>query len=276
MKATINGANIYYEVLGSGEPLVLVEGWGYSSWMWYKQRVLASSLRLIIFDNRGVGLSDPLDHPYTMGEFAEDLQGLLDHIGVDKAYILGVSMGGMIALEFVLRHPKRVKGLVVCSTGPGRRGKPASQDVLKVMFESPSWDLRASVRRKMSVAFSKRFQDERKEEFEKVLDLRLPWMPSQGSLINQASAVADFDVLDRLKEIVCPTLIVAGTEDLVVPYENSLELHSRIAPSALHLFRGAGHLVFIECSEGFNRIVLRFIRDVEGAVFVRSECEEEC
>jgi pimeloyl-ACP methyl ester carboxylesterase len=276
VKAKINGANIYYELLGSGEPLVLVEGWGYSSWMWYKQRVLASGLRLIVFDNRGVGLSDGLDHPYTMGEFAGDLRGLLDHLGLDRAYILGVSMGGMIALEFALRYPSHVDGLVLCSTGPGNRGKPASREVLAVMFEPPTQDLRGWLKRKMSVAFSKRFLSERKEEFEEVLDLRLPWVPEHTSLINQANAVAGFDVLDRLHEVVCPTLIVTGTVDVVVPYENSLMLQSGIANSALHLFRGAGHLVFIECSEAFNKMVVDFIHKVEEGSFSRAECEEEC
>jgi len=276
VNAKINGANIYYELLGSGEPLVLVEGWGYSSWMWYKQRALASHMRLVVFDNRGVGLSDGLEHPYTMGEFAEDLRGLLDHLGLDMAYILGVSMGGMVALEFALRYPGRVKGLILCSTGPGRRGKPASQEVLAIMFEPPAQDLREWLRRKMSVAFSKRFLAERKEEFEEVVDLRLPWIPEQTSLINQANAVAGFDALDRLRGVVCPTLIAAGTEDLVVPYENSLMLHSGIANSALHFFRGAGHLVFIECSEGFNRVVVDFVHRVEEGSFTRMEREEEC
>lgn len=276
MIASINGGNIYYEVKGEGLPLVLVEGWGYSSWMWYKQRELASEVRLVIFDNRGVGLSDRLERPYTMREFAEDLRGLVDFLGLGKFHLLGVSMGGMIALEFALRYPGRLKGLILCATGPGVRGRQASREVLDVMFEPPTHDVRGWLRRKMSVAFSQRFLTQRGDEFERVINLRLPWVPEQASLINQASAVAGFDALDRLHEVKTPTLIVAGREDRVVPYENSLILHSRIEPSALHIFRGAGHLVHIECSEAFNNLVLGFLRDVENSSFIRMEAEGGC
>jgi pimeloyl-ACP methyl ester carboxylesterase len=272
--AKINGANIYYEIDGNGEPLVLIEGLGYSSWMWYRQRELAKKFRLVIFDNRGVGASDRLENAYTMEEFAKDLRDLLNHLEIQTAHLLGVSMGGMIALEFALSYPKFVKTLVLCSTSPGIRGKSAEREVLSLMFEPPSTDLRSWIKRKMSVAFSKRFLTT--EEFEKVIELRLPWIPDQASLLNQASAVARFDVLDRLHQIDKPTLIIAGMEDRVVPYENSLLLHSKISLSALHIFRHAGHLVFIECAQKFNTLVSDFINDVNLAKFKRRKVEEEC
>jgi len=144
------------------------------------------------------------------------------------------------------------------------------------MFEPTTLDVRGSLRRKMSVAFSQRFLTHHQEEFERVLDMRLPWVPDQESLLNQAAAVAGFDVLDRLRGLFAPTLIVAGTDDRVVPYENSLILHSHIGPSALHLFRGAGHLVHIECYKAFNSLVGRFVREVEAGSFMRREAEEDC
>ncbi len=277
MNAEINGANIYYELLGDGEPLVLIEGWGYASWMWYRQRELAGSLRLLIYDNRGVGASSRLDSPVTMDTFADDLVGLLDHVSIGRAHVLGVSMGGMIALQFALRYERRVQSLVLCSTGPGARGKPADPSVTRIMFEPRGPDTIGWLRRKMSVAFSDRFLAQHGDEFEKVLQLRLPWIPDDTSLLNQAKAVAAFDVLDRLSDLDVPALVVAGTADRVVPPENSFTLYSRIPQSSLHLFRGAGHLVPIECADQFNRLVLDFIRNIGGSETLKKEVvEHQC
>ncbi len=104
-----NGINIYYEVHGSGEPLLLIEGLGYSSWMWYKQvPVLSKSHKVIIFDNRGAGNTDKPDSEYTVELMAEDAAGLLSELGVESAHVLGVSLGGYIAQELEKQFPEFV------------------------------------------------------------------------------------------------------------------------------------------------------------------------
>ncbi len=116
----VNGINMYYETHGEGEPLLLIEGLGYSSWMWYKQiPELSKQYRVIVYDNRGVGNSDKPDSEYTIELMADDAASLLSALGVGSAHVLGVSMGGYIAQELALRHSEKVKSLTLASTNKG-------------------------------------------------------------------------------------------------------------------------------------------------------------
>jgi len=112
-----NGVNLYYEEHGSGEPLILIMGFTVSSigWRW-NLPAFAQEFRTIVFDNRGVGQSDKPDEPYSMAMFADDTAGVLDGLGIDQAHVFGISMGGMIAQEFTLRNPQRVKTLTLGCT----------------------------------------------------------------------------------------------------------------------------------------------------------------
>ena len=102
----VGDLNIYYEVRGEGEPLLMISGYGDSSEVWFCQITgLCREYRVILFDNRGAGRSDKPDIPYTMQMFAQDTAGLLEALSIDTAHIYGVSMGGMIAQEFALRYP---------------------------------------------------------------------------------------------------------------------------------------------------------------------------
>lgn len=117
---TANGINIYYETHGEGEPLLLIEGLGYSSWMWYKQiPELSKKHRVIVYDNRGVGHTDKPDSEYTIELMADDAASLLSALGVESAHVMGVSMGGYIAQELALRHPEKVRSLILAGTNNG-------------------------------------------------------------------------------------------------------------------------------------------------------------
>ena len=116
----VNGINMYYETHGEGEPLLLIEGLGYSSWMWYKQiPELSKEYRVIVYDNRGVGRSAKPDSEYTIELMADDAASLLTALGVESAHVLGVSMGGYIAQELALRHPEKVRSLILAGTNRG-------------------------------------------------------------------------------------------------------------------------------------------------------------
>src|SRR5258707_1069095 len=115
--AKINGIEIYYEVHGSGEPLLLIIGLGTNATGWYLQIPgFSKEYRVIAFDNRGAGRSENPNEPYTMPQMAEDAIGVLDTLGVDAAHVFGMSLGGMIAQELALRHPERVKTLSLGGT----------------------------------------------------------------------------------------------------------------------------------------------------------------
>ena len=120
-KATVNGVRIHYNVEGSGEPLFLIMGFSGSRMAWFFQRrAFRKDLQVVTFDNRGVGHSDKPPGPYSMRMMADDVVGLMDHLDIEKAHVLGVSMGGMIAQEIAISHPGRVRKLVLASTFAGR------------------------------------------------------------------------------------------------------------------------------------------------------------
>mgnify|MGYP000324196509 CR=1 FL=1 len=260
-----DGARIYYEVRGSGSPLLLIESWGYSSWMWFRQLdAFSREHACVIFDNRGVGLSDKPDEPYTVALMAKDAINVLKAAGFVEAHVLGVSLGGFIAQEMAISWPEFVKSLVLVSTSCGVRGVPMPLETFKILnLPKGTMPLRDWLKMRLLPAFSERFAHEHPEVVERVLDLYMANRPPAHAVWRQAQAAAAFDSLDRLGEVRAPTLIIAGSDDRVVPAENARILHERIPNSRLVLFKGCGHLLFIEKPDAFNELVLRFLKSVD-------------
>jgi len=261
-------AKIYYEVKGEGSPLVLVEGLGYAVWMWVMQvDDLSRDFKLIMFDNRGVGKSDKPPYPYTMDLFAEDLKAVLDVNNVERAHILGVSMGGMIAQQFAFKYPSRVKSLILVATHHGGKDVvPPSREIMEVMFGPPPphiKDEKELYMWKMSYALSKKWYDENRNIVERLVELRLAEPQPPEAYLNQASAAFAFDASAKVSEITAPTLIIHGSDDPVVPIENAHSLHRKISSSSLIIFKGAWHLVHVERAPLFNNAVRVFVRLVE-------------
>src|SRR5215469_10139770 len=129
------GAKIYWDEQGKGEPILLIMGLGYSSVMWYRTRpILAARYRTLAFDNRGLGRSDVPAGPYPIALMASDAAAVLDAAETESAHVLGISMGGMIAQEFALEYPQRVRSLILgCTTAGGPtavRAEPAATQIL--------------------------------------------------------------------------------------------------------------------------------------------------
>ena len=136
-KTVSNGINLYYETHGTGKPLVLISGLGYSLWQWHKMApFLAEHFTVITFDNRGVGQSDKPAGPYTVQMLAADTVGLLDALKIEKAIIMGHSMGGFIAQAIALEYPERVDKLILCSTNfGGPHHVPVTPEAMKVLTD---------------------------------------------------------------------------------------------------------------------------------------------
>ncbi len=135
-KIQVGEVKLNYDVAGKGEPLLLIMGLGASSAQWDPELVteLARTFRVITFDNRGTGQSDKPDAPYSIEMFADDAAGVLDQLDIRRAHIFGVSMGGMIAQEFALRHPNRTATLTLgCTTAGGTHGVPPPPESLKIL-----------------------------------------------------------------------------------------------------------------------------------------------
>lgn len=268
---------IYYETFGSGPTtLLLIEGIGYSRWMWDRQvEELPRSLKLVVFDNRGVGKSSSPPGAYSMKDFAEDIQCIVRDAGLQNLYVLGVSMGGMVAQEYYFEHRENVKGLILSNTNYGKGSVLPSTQVLKTLSEGASSAFTfEGISERMRGAFSEGFTKEHKDEFDELVRRRLAIGDDAKGYMGQLYAVVGFDSHERLGGIAAPTLVITGEKDIVVPPENASELHKMIPNSRLLVFKGAGHALCIERSQDFNRSVLSFIDEVESGRFRRTENPE--
>lgn len=260
-RVKVNDVELYYELYGAGEPLLLIEGLGYAAWMWYRQvPELSRHYRVIIFDNRGVGNSDKPDRPYTIEMMAGDAAGLLKALGVPRAHILGVSMGGYIAQAFAVAYPEMTNKLVLaCTSFGGPNAVPTPGETLMAMTCAAGGTPEEIILRAMAPALTPKFLEQEKEEVAKIVRWRLEKPTPRYAWQHQFNAVARANLEDRVTGIVAPTLILTGAKDRVIPTENSKLLHEKIRGSVLKIFPDTGHLFFIEKYREFNAAVLEFL-----------------
>jgi pimeloyl-ACP methyl ester carboxylesterase len=236
-------------------------------------RTFKKHYKAITFDSRSLGKTGGCGKPYTVRTVADDTVGLMDHLGLDRAHVLGLSMGGMIAQEIAINYPERVNKLVLASTSPGGwEEHEAHPDILRVMGVNDSYradsfsadDFRSMNTLKyistiISVAFSKRL-------YRMIcvpvgtLYLRLAASGMEG-IIQQIEAMADYDTRDRLHMIQAPTLVMTGTEDRLVPPRHSEVMASAIPNAKLVKVDGGSHALLVEMRKRFNKEILDFLRD---------------
>jgi len=263
--AKVGDINIYYEIHGKGEPLVLIYGYAGDSGLWFRQLpVLSKKYRVIAFDNRGVGRSDKPDIPYTMAMMAGDIAGLLDTVGIDAAHIFGISMGGMIAQHFALDYPQRVISLILGCTFCGGvhsiQPKPESVAALFDFERLKKMTPEEVVRQLIPFLFSQEFIEKNPGIVEQRVAKSLEYPLLLHGFTRQAEVIAGHDTYELLPRIKSPTLVVAGDNDRLIPVENSRILASRIPEAELVILKGPGHEFFIEDADEANRIVLDFLR----------------
>ncbi len=258
-----NGQELYYEVHGDGPALVLVMGIGYDSSLWTLAQVpvLSTQFQVILVDNRDAGRSSKARHPYKIADMADDLAGLLDALGIQRSHLLGLSMGGMIALEFALRHGDRLDRLVLAGTGaaPAR----SAVDPIQIWSWVKANDATGEVfgGQQFVSLFSTAFlrNHEAVRDTTELLASN-PYPMSPEAYGRQADAYRQFDALDRLAAITAPTLVVVGEQDLLTPPWIAREVAEAIPGARFEVIRGDGssHVVPIECPDEFNRLVLDF------------------
>jgi len=263
--ARVRDINIYYEIHGKGEPLVLIYGYAGHSGLWFRQTpVLSNKYRVIAFDNRGVGRSDKPDTPYTMAMMAGDIAGLLDTIGIDTAHVFGISMGGMIAQHFALNYPKRVISLMLGCTFCGGvhsiQPEPESMAALFDFERMKKMTLEEIVRQLIPFLLSHEFIERNPDIVEERVAKSLEYPTPMHGVTRQAEAIMGHDTYELLPRIKSPTLVIAGDNDRLIPVENSRILASRIPKAELAIIKGAGHEFFIEDAEETNQVVLGFLR----------------
>lgn len=248
-----DGVEIAYDVSGppSAEPIVFVEGIGYGRWMWrWVRDALEPTYRTICFDNRGTGDSDQPEGPYTIPEMAGDLEAVLAAEAVDRAHVVGASLGGMIAQRYAIEYD-RAGTLALCSTTHGGPDAvPMPEETQAAIFAVPEGaDERETIRHRMRPAVSAGFYEEQPELVDRIVEWRLETDASDDARIAQAAAGGSFDASDELDSIDQPALVVHGTEDRVVPVENARLLADGLQNATLELIEGGPHLVVVETPE---------------------------
>jgi 3-oxoadipate enol-lactonase len=248
---------ISWEERGDGAPLLLIQGLGYGRWSWEPLVPgLAERYRVLWFDNRGIGDSDKPDGPYTARLMAEDARQVLDEAGVERAHVLGASLGGMIAQELAAGTPERVDKLVLCCTTPGGAATVPMPDVTVRLFaEAPTLAPEVALRRFVENALA---ADASAELIQELYERRVANPPDPAGWQAQAAAGLTFEGVDGA--ITAPTLIVTGTEDNVVDPHNSDVLAERIPGAEVQRIDGTGHLFFWEQPGACVRIISEFLQ----------------
>jgi pimeloyl-ACP methyl ester carboxylesterase len=250
--------NLAYDVAGSGEPLLLIQGLGYGRTGWGPApALLARRFRVVSFDNRGFGGSEITPGPYTTAQLSSDALALLDALEIERAHVVGISLGGMIAQELVLAAPERVTKLVLCSTTAGGPDSvPMPQQTVALMGRQPQLDPREAMRLFVENALSPSPPEALVGE---IVAYRTANPPDGAGWYAQATAGAAHDAMDRLGEIRVPTLVVHGTADNVVDAGNAPLIVNAIPGARLEVFEGVGHLLPWERPEEFVALVEEFL-----------------
>jgi pimeloyl-ACP methyl ester carboxylesterase len=259
--AVNQGAKIYWDEVGEGEPLLLIMGLGYPSDAWHRTRpVLARRYRTIALDNRGIGRSEMPPGPYPIALMASDAAAVLDAAHADSAHIFGMSMGGMIAQEFALQYPKRVRSLVLGCTAAGGPSALASEPEAAEMLASR---LEMTVEQAARAAVFFIYDAGTPQELiEQDLAVRRPWFPRPEAYLAQLQGILMWESYSRLEQIHAPTLVIHGEHDRLVPVGNARLIAEKISGAKLVVLPNAGHIFTTDQADEAHRAILKFLETV--------------
>jgi 3-oxoadipate enol-lactonase len=259
-QALVNGVHLFYDRLGSGEPLVLIHGLGERKEGWKFQHPLGEHFDLIIPDLRGFGRTKcPDGQEISINAFAKDIAALLDHLGIKEAHICGLSMGGMVSQELYKLYPEKVKSLILASSAA----------------YVPKW-----LAKFLLFLNEKKYQNMTVDQYVPNATLRCVYDKSED-MIQTGNAIwsehldgflpawkecLQIDYRETLKTIHVPALIIACQKDRILPAYNQKQMHKLIPTSKLHMIKKAGHAGKIEKPGEFNSALLDFLlNDVNHA-----------
>lgn len=235
---------LYWESTGTGEPVLLIHGLGLSGGAWWRTvDALAPTMRVVTFDHRGIGQSQSLGYAYTTEAMADDAISILDALDLDRVHVYGFSLGGMVAQQVVLRHPGRVRSLVLGGThSGGRRMTYPDPDVLaffrrraRMTSEQAAW---ASV----PYNYGPRSRSEQVERIAQDIERRLRNPFNERAYRAQLLAGSLHNCFGRLERIRAPTLVVHGAQDRIIPVANAFSSAERVPGAELKILDHAGHL----------------------------------
>ncbi len=221
---------------------------------------LCPHFQLVLYDKRGHGLSDAPEPPYTAGDLAGDVVGLLDYLKIDQAVVCGISVGGIIAQAMALNHSRRVRSLILCDTG----ARIGTLDSWRQRIETVrAGGLQSLVTMTMERWFSNGFRERSAADVRGYANMLLA--TNVEGYIGTCCALRDADFRSALSRLVQPALVLVGAEDIATPPELGRELAGLIPGARFSMIDGAGHLPCIEQPQAVIEHMMRFFREVQIA-----------
>ncbi len=259
---SINVADISigYRVFGSGYPLLLIMGYGSTMNLWESSliRKLASRFKVVIFDNRGTGISTTGTKPFSIEQFCEDTARLMDAIGIQQAHVLGWSMGSLIAQELILRHPSRVNKLILYATYSSEGMFPPSPEIIQQLTDMTGTPEERGMRF-ISTLFPGIWLQNNGQRIGEIFFRPMGNLPEE-TLQQQSKAIDEWNGSEgRLGEISNPVLLITGTEDCLVLPQNSHFMHEKIPNAQLELIGNGGHGLMFQYPDIFCEKVVAFL-----------------
>jgi pimeloyl-ACP methyl ester carboxylesterase len=276
-RALMNGVNLFYEVVGEGRPMIFVHEFAGEAASWAPQvRFFARRYRTIAYNARGYPPSDVPDDPaaYSQRQAVDDIRGVLDHLKIDKAHVVGLSMGGYAALHFGLTYPERALSLVVAGAGYGskpeeREGFRRDSATIVERFEREGMEKVADTYAMGPTRVQ--FLDKDPTGWKEFHEL-LAKQSARGHALTmrgvQMTRPSIYELTDRMAKLEVPTLIMTGDEDEPC-LEPAIHMKRTIPTAGLVIIPKSGHTINLEEPDAFNRAVLDFVTAVDAGRWTR-------
>jgi pimeloyl-ACP methyl ester carboxylesterase len=255
--ARVNGVRINFKIEGRGEPLVMIAGFSASRSSWVSQiSFFKKHYRVITFDNRGAGKSDKPEGPYSTRLMADDTVKLMDHLGITKGNIMGISMGGMIAQEIGINYPERILKLVLaCTFSCKDETSGDTQDQAKLLGLSSQKMAAGMVKLAANKPFNQFFLGTLA-----AIGTTFAGTSTKTGLKAQREACNNHNALSRLSAIKAPILVIVGTKDRIIKPVSSEVIARYIRGAKLVKIEGGSHMLSMEMKNQFNREVFNFLQ----------------
>jgi 3-oxoadipate enol-lactonase len=242
------GTELHYERAGSGEPMLLIQGMSATHLTWGPAFLspLEESFDCVVFDNRGMGLSGRAEIPFSTADLAVDTVGLLDALDLERAHVVGISMGGMVAQELALAHPERIHTLTLGATYcGGPEGTLMAPEDLQMLAEAMASGEREQVFRAMwEINLSPSFREE-ESRFVEFCEMATALPAPKEVILEQMRACGAHDTSARLDQVTLPTQVIHGTADRLLGVGNGLQIASLLSVEP-QLLEGIGHMFWWE------------------------------
>jgi 3-oxoadipate enol-lactonase len=258
--AQVGDIRMNYTVQGEGEWLVMVGGYASGNWSaWGAQLERAArDFKVLAFDNRGIGATDAPDMPYSTEMLAADALGLMAHLGIERAHVLGKSLGGAIAQQMALQQPQRVRSLAMTSTF-GKLGQRGQDMVRWWMGSARAMGLdRCFMAGLLTYFYSESYYEANRQKIDASIDTLMQVNRPLHGYLSTGQALLTHDVMSRLGQITCPTQILIGKNDIITTVEHSQALAAAIAGAQLQVYEDTWHGFMSERPEAFESMLQFF------------------